>query len=59
MSTSANLSGEPSPTEFSDIHSKITEGVDVIVEDRLKEKRTKASQIIKIGLSGEVKIIRK
>lgn len=59
VSTSANLSGEPSPTEFADIHSNITEGVDIIVEDRLKEKRTKASQIIKIGLTGEVKIIRK
>lgn len=59
VSTSANLSGEPSPTEFADIHSEIKNGVDAIVEDRLKEKRTKASQIIKIGLSGEVKIIRK
>ncbi|NVK66162.1 MAG: threonylcarbamoyl-AMP synthase [Flavobacteriales bacterium] len=59
VSTSANLTGEPSPTEFADIHSKIKEGVDSIVEDRLTEKRLKASQIIKIGLGGEVKIIRK
>lgn len=59
VSTSANLTGKPAPTEFTDIHSKITEGVDAIVEDRLTEKRVKASQIIKIGLSGEVKIIRK
>jgi len=59
VSTSANISGEPSPTEFADIHSKITEGVDAIVEDRLTEKRLKASQIIKIGLGGEVQIIRK
>ncbi|MFK7787531.1 MAG: L-threonylcarbamoyladenylate synthase [Crocinitomicaceae bacterium] len=59
VSTSANLSGEPSPTEFADVHAKIKEGVDIIVEDRLTEKRVKASQIIKIGLGGQVQIIRK
>jgi L-threonylcarbamoyladenylate synthase len=59
VSTSANLTGEAIPTEFLDINSKITDGVDEIVEDRLKEKRMKASQIIKIGLGGQVKIIRK
>ncbi|MCJ8289404.1 MAG: threonylcarbamoyl-AMP synthase [Crocinitomicaceae bacterium] len=59
VSTSANLTGEDSPVEFRDIDSKITEGVDVIVKDRLKEKRMKASQIIKIGLGGQVTVIRK
>ena len=59
VSTSANITGQPSPTEFMDIDTKITHGVDAIVEDRLTEKRTKASQIIKIGLGGQVKIIRK
>lgn len=59
VSTSANITGQPSPTEFMDIDVRITNGVDAIVEDRLTEKRTKASQIIKIGLGGQVKIIRK
>lgn len=59
VSTSANLTGESAPTEFKDIRSKITQGVDGIVEDRLKEKRMRASQIIKIGLGGQVSIIRK
>lgn len=59
VSTSANLTGDPSPTEFMEIHSNIIKNVDGIVEDRLKEKRTKASQIIKIGLGGQVTIIRK
>lgn len=59
VSTSANLAGDSAPLEFMDIHSKIIEGVDAVVEDRLKEKRMKASQIIKIGLGGQVKIIRK
>ncbi len=59
VSTSANLTGDSAPLEFKDIHSNITKGVDAIVEDRLKEKRMKASQIIKIGLGGQVTIIRK
>lgn len=59
VSTSVNLTGELSPAEFAEIHSTIREGVDCIVEDRLNEKRTKASQIIKIGLGGQVTIIRK
>ena len=59
VSTSANLAGDSAPVEFKDIDSKIIEGVDALVEDRLKEKRMKASQIIRIGLGGQVKIIRK
>lgn len=59
VSTSANLSGEPNPTCFADISDKIKSGVDAIVKERLDEKRTKASQIIKIGISGDVQIIRK
>lgn len=58
VSTSANLSGEPSPTCYDDVADSIKENVDHIVKERLSEKRTKASQIIKIGLNGEVKIIR-
>lgn len=59
VSTSANLSGESNPTNFKSISSEIKDGVDAIVKERLSETRTKASQIIKIGLGGEVQIIRK
>lgn len=59
VSTSANLSGEPNPTCFADISDKIKSSVDAIVKERLDEKRTKASQIIKIGINGDVQIIRK
>jgi L-threonylcarbamoyladenylate synthase len=58
VSTSANISGERNPTCFADISEKIKRSVDAIVEERLEEKRTSPSQIIKIGLHGEVKIIR-
>lgn len=59
VSTSANLSGEPHPTNFSEIAQGIKEGVDGILEERLNEKMTTPSQIIKIDLDGTIKIIRK
>lgn len=58
VSTSANISGQPNPRRFSEIDSKIVAGVDVVVEKRMDEVCTSPSQIIKIGLTGEVKIIR-
>jgi len=59
VSTSANISGEPSPRNFSEISDSIKNGVDYIVNYRQEETSTsKASSIIKLGKSGEVKIIR-
>ena len=58
VSTSANFSGEPSPTRFDQIQSKIKDGIDAIVEERTNEKMNTQSQIIKIGVGGDVKIIR-
>lgn len=60
VSTSANVSGEPSPACFDDISDEIKNAVDYIVQSRRKEK-TKAvpSSIIKLGPDGEVAIIRK
>ena len=59
VSTSANVSGEFSPTCFDDISESIKTGVDCIVKERLTEKRTTASKIIKIGLNSSVQVIRK
>lgn len=58
LSTSANLSGKPFPLTFDEINNQIKNGVDLIFEDRLKEKMDTPSQIIKIELNGGVKIIR-
>ncbi len=59
VSTSANISGEPAPKGYSDIPEKIKEAVDYIVEPSLESGATGlASQIIKIGLDGEVQILR-
>jgi L-threonylcarbamoyladenylate synthase len=59
VSTSANISGDPSPTCYDDVHQSIKDGVDAIIPLRQNEKMTTPSQIIKIGVSGEVQIIRK
>jgi L-threonylcarbamoyladenylate synthase len=59
VSTSANMSGMPAPKSFSEISKTIIKGVDFVVDAKYAGKMTgKPSSIIKIGLSGEVKIIR-
>lgn len=59
VSTSANISGEPAPANFSEISEEIKNGVDYIVEYRQDDiSKAKASSIIKLGKNGEVKIIR-
>ena len=59
VSTSANISGEPSPRKFKDIPDEIKAAVDYIVSPSLEKSSTgKASQIIKVALDGQVQIIR-
>ena len=60
VSTSANISGEPTPLRFSNIVQEIKDAVDFVVPPSVDTESTgKASQIIKVGLDGEVEIIRK
>ena len=60
VSTSANLSGEPTPKRFSEIPQEIKDAVDFVVPPSIDTESTgKASQIIKVCLDGEVEIIRK
>lgn len=59
VSTSANISGEPSPGNFSEISEEIKKGVDYIVEYKRDDKSVKSpSHIIKLSNNGEFKIIR-
>ena len=59
VSTSANISGEKSPGVFSEINKEIIESVDYVVKYRQDDlKKAKPSGIIKLGLNGEVKVIR-
>lgn len=59
VSTSANISGQPFPTGFADISPAILNAVDYVVNLPGNPGPSKPSQIIKVGLKGEVKIIRK
>ena len=59
VSTSANISGEPSPKIFADISDEIKNAVDYIVGVRQNEKGgVKPSSIIKLGAGGVVQVIR-
>lgn len=60
ISTSANVSGKPSPGSFDEIDDEIISGVDYVVNWRRKEKNTSgASTIISLGQGGKIKFIRK
>ena len=59
VSTSANMSGAPSPANFSEISATIKAGVDCIVRYRQDDlSKAAPSHIIKLGAGGLVKIIR-
>jgi L-threonylcarbamoyladenylate synthase len=59
VSTSANISGEPSPACFDEISEKIIQSVDYVVKHRQDDlSKHQPSGIIKIGKNGSVKIIR-
>ena len=59
VSTSANISGEVTPTGLQEVSREIIDGVDFVVNPRFEGKPTrKASSIIAFGEGGEVRIIR-
>ena len=59
VSTSANISGEDHPENFTAISSKIKNGVDYIVEHRQSDlSKSAPSSIIKLNKDGDIEIIR-
>ena len=59
VSTSANISGETTPTHFRNISKEIFDGVDFVVNPKFEGESTKAaSSIIELTQSGKVKVIR-
>lgn len=59
VSTSANISGQPTAVGLQDVAQEIVDGVDFVVNPRFEGKPTrKASSIIAFGEGGELKIIR-
>ncbi len=58
VSTSANISGKPTPMTFSEISKEIINGVDYVVNLSREKKCGNPSTIIKIALDNQVKVIR-
>lgn len=59
VSTSANVSGNPSPRDFDSVEETIRNGVDFVVERGCEGESTgRSSQIIKVDMDGSIKIIR-
>ena len=60
VSTSANISGSPSPKGYADIVKEITESVDYIADHKRNVAlNNPPSTIIKLAMDGEIKFIRK
>ncbi len=59
VSTSANISGRPTPANFIEIEEEIIRSVDYVVEYRREEfKKHKSSRIIKVETDGSITVIR-
>ena len=58
VSTSANISGSPSPLCFEDIPQEIADAVDYVAEYGRNQTQTKPSNIIKVTDSNVISIIR-
>ena len=58
VSTSANISGMPTPNSFKEINHHILDGVDYIVNLHHDKIAAKPSTIIKLGNNLQVKVIR-
>lgn len=59
VSTSANISGAPTPQSYTEISNEILKGVDYVVNLHREAGGGQPSSIIKISKDGVVKIIRK
>jgi L-threonylcarbamoyladenylate synthase len=60
VSTSANISGQKTPQNYAEISEEIKRSVDYIVAYRQDDfSKSKPSSIIKLGVGGQIEIIRK
>lgn len=59
VSTSANISGQPSPAFFDEVSDEIKEAVDYVVNYRQDDTTpSRPSSIIKLGVGGQIQVIR-
>jgi L-threonylcarbamoyladenylate synthase len=59
VSTSANISGYPTPNSFKEIQQEVLKGVDYVVNLHREKICAKPSSIIKLSNNGVVQVIRK
>ena len=60
ISTSANISGQDSPSRFADIDPEIIKSLDYVVAENFNDtKHSSASKIIRLQSNGGVEIVRK
>lgn len=58
VSTSANISSQPTPKSYKEISTEILKGVDYVVNLQNEKKDSKPSTIIQLRSNGEINIIR-
>ena len=60
VSTSANISGDPTPKKYSEISQEIIDAADLVIDPSIERGSTgMSSSIIKVGLDYSIEIIRK
>ena len=58
VSTSANISGEPTPKSFGEISQAILDSVDYVVDLHENSSSGKSSRILKLNIDGSIEVIR-
>ena len=58
VSTSANISGNPTPKSFIEIERSILDSVDYVVNLQREEVNEKSSTILKVSENGEITVLR-
>jgi L-threonylcarbamoyladenylate synthase len=58
VATSANMSQDPTPQQFSEINPAILKGVDYVVPLKQDEIRTQPSRVLKVDAAGTVHVLR-
>jgi L-threonylcarbamoyladenylate synthase len=58
VSTSANISGEPTPKSFGEISQAILDSVDYVVDLHDNSSNGKSSRILKLNIDGSIEVIR-
>lgn len=59
VSTSANISNQPTPSSYEEISNEVIDKVDYVFPSEYDQGIGRSSSIIKLGYNGEIQVIRK